>query len=278
MATELRELRRLIGNKLGLVTVLEARYDSESTDTLRDTVKLADRGDDAPSVLNRLLYFSGGTEANWGHEAAITTFNSSTRTVTFDPPAPAMPVTGDEAELWATAETLPDGIGSIHRLINFAISQVSRYAGLEAYATDATFSARTGTLVIPAEWSGGTIGGVEWNSPTGYINEVSERYLRVRPGARTVEIYGHGAMRADRKTVRLYGYPPATPLAAEDDTTPVQAEWIVESVTEALTLARSAAMTDPAAAERRANFWAARASLYRRNIMSARRGMGVSIP
>jgi hypothetical protein len=78
--------------------------------------------------------------------------------------------------------------------------------------------------------------------------------------------------------VRLYGYPPAATLSLETDTTPVNAEWIVESVTGALTLARSWASHDAAAAERRANYWSSQAMLYRRNIASARRGMGISIP
>src|SRR6187401_59885 len=114
MATELRELRRLVGDKMGDMVVLKATHASANATTFRDVVRLADRGDDAPSVLNRLLYFSDGTAANWGHEAAITGFTTATRTITFDPAATANPAVADEVELWATSERIAGGVGSIH--------------------------------------------------------------------------------------------------------------------------------------------------------------------
>jgi hypothetical protein len=278
MATELRELRRLVGDKLGDMVVLKATHVSGTTDTVRDTVHLPDRGDDAASIVSRLLYFSRGTGANLQHEAAVTGFAGTTKIITFTPAAPSTPQAGDEVELWAVAEKLPGGVGAIHRLINYAIGQVSRIAGLEELSDDVTFDANTGTVDIPSSWRGGVFGGAEFVEPDGYIREVRERYLRVRPSARTVEIWGAPARRANRRTVRLYGYPPVTSLSLETDTTPVNDEWIVESVAGALTLARSWASNDAAAAERRANYWSSQAMLYRRNIASARRGLGIAIP
>lgn len=274
MASTLRELRRLVGDVTGDMLLLTATS-AGSTSTFADTARLADRGDRAPSIVNRLLYFSEGTAANIGHEAAVTDFASSTRTLTFQPAASSAVAQGDKAELWSVAERV-GSIGTIHRLINYAIKQVEDVAGLEEYNTAATFDARTGLLTIPSTWA--EVGGAEWTDGSGYVSEIRTRWLRVRPAGRKLEIVGHGAAQANRRSVRLYGYPRCLPLAAETDSTPVDADWIVESVAEALTLAPSWRASDPAAAERRANYWSAKAQLYKREVMSARRGLHVSLP
>lgn len=278
MASTRRELRRLIGDVTGDLLLLTATS-AGTTSTFSDTARLADRGDRAPSVVNRLLYFGEGTSANIGHEAAVTDFASSTRTLTFQPSAPSSVAQSDVIELWSATERI-GSISAIHRLINYAIKQVEDMAGLEEYNTAATFDARTGLLTIPATWC--EIGGAEWTDRSGYVREIPSRWLKARPAGRKLEIVGRGATRAHRRSVRLYGYPRCTALTTDTDattgTTPVDAAWIVESVAEALTLAPSWRASDPAAAERRANFWAARAQVYKREVMSARRGLHVSLP
>jgi hypothetical protein len=249
----LRDLRRLIGDVTGDVLVCTATS-AGTTTTFADTAHLADRGDRAPSIVNRLLYFSDdGDLLNQGHEAAVTDFASATRTITFAPAAPAAIAEFDVVELWSVSERI-GSIGAITRLINYAIKQVEDIAGLEEYSTPAvTFDARTGLVTIPDEWA--EVGGVEWTDATGYARELPSRWLRVRPAGRQLEIRGRGAALAHRRSVRLWGYPRCEPLAYEDDETPVDAPWIVESVAEALTLAPSWRSSDPAAAERRANSW-----------------------
>lgn len=275
MATELRTLRRLIGDTTGDVLVLKATATSASASVFTDFAHLADRESRAASIIKRLLYFSGGTEANVGWEAAITDYDGLTRTLTFSPAAPTAPQLDDEAELWSVTERT-GSIGALRRLINDAIATVEDVAGLEEYAADQTFDARGGTLVIPAGWA--EFGGADWTDPTGYVREISPRWLRVSPGRRTVTIWGRGAERAHRRSVALYGYPRCTALEAETDATPVSAKWIVQSVSEAITLAGSWHSHDPAAAERRANFWSTKAEAYRRTMMSARRGLGIALP
>jgi len=269
-----RELRRLIGDVTGDAMVLTATA-AGTISTFADTARLADRGDRAASLVGKLLYFCEGTAANLGHEAAVTDFASSSRTLTFQPNAPAAVAQNDVAELWSTTERV-GSVGAIHRLINYAIKQVEDVAGLEEYNTAATFNARTGLLAIPATWA--EIGGAEWTASGGYVREVRDRWLRVRPAGRTLEIIGRGAALANRRSVRLYGYPRCLPLSADTDNTPVDAAWIVNSVAQALTLAPSWRASDPAAAERRANFWSTQAALFRREVRSARRGLGVSLP
>lgn len=272
---ELRELRRLIGDKTGDVLVLRATHVSDSATTFHDTAHLGDRGDRAPSIVNRLLYFSDGTAANLQHEAAVTDYTSLDRILTFDPAAPATPQVADVAELWSVSERI-GSIGAIHRLINYAIDAVKNIAGAEVYDTVQTFNARTGSLTIPDTWA--EFGGAEWADATGFRAVLRSTHLRVQPSLRTVRISGAGAARANRRSVYLFGYLRCLPLVAEDDATPVSSEWIVESVAEALTLARSWASNDPAAAERRANFWSAKAAMYRRSVASGRRGLGIALP
>ena len=272
------ELRRLIGDVTGDMLLLDATGAGNTT-SFPDTARLADRGDRAATVINRLLYFSGGTVANLGHEAAVTDFTSSTRTLTFSPAAPSAVASGDDIELWSAVERI-GSISAIHRLINYAIKQVEDMAGLEEYNTAATFNARTGLLTIPATWT--ELGGAEYTAPGGYVREIPSRWLKVRPAGRKLEIVGHGARMADRRSVRLFGYPRCVQLTTDADattgTTPVDAAWIVNSVAEALTLAPSWRASDPAAAERRANFWAAQAQLYKREVASGRRGLHISLP
>jgi hypothetical protein len=276
MAT-LRDLRRLVGDTSGDVLVLRATEDSQNRTSFTDFAHLGDRGDRSPSIVNRLLYFSETsltTQANLQKSAAATDFSSLTRTITYSPDTPVEPITGDVVELWSVAERI-GSIDAVHRLINYAIDQVKDLAGPEEYTEPAKFSMRQGSIAIPATWA--YFGGAEWLDGSDFPSEVRSRYLKVIPGQRQVRIWGSGAERADRRNVRLYGYLRCTPLVREDDTTPVSTEWIVESVAEALTLSRSWASNDAAAAERRSNFWAGRAALYRRSAQSGRRGLGIAL-
>lgn len=273
--TNLRTLRQLVGIKTGDVLMLTATAASANTSSFQDATRLAERGDSAPSVVGKLLYFSDGTATNLQHEARVTAFTSADKTLTFDPAATDIPQQGDTAELWSVAERIGT-ISHIHKLINYAIDAVKDMVGTEVYADAQTYDARTNSLTIPATWA--EFGGAEWLHPRGLRYDVRARFITVQPGLRTVRLTGRGASLANRRSVYLYGYERALPLVDEDDETPVDAEWIVESVAEALTLGRSWASADPAAAERRANFWSTKAALYRRNVNAARRGLGISLP
>jgi hypothetical protein len=275
VTTTLRDLRRYVGDKTGDVLVLEATHASSTTDTFRDVVRLSSRGDRAPSVTTRILYISDGTSANIGHEAAVSDFASTSKTLTFTPVAPSAPQVGDEAELWSVTERI-GSISALHRMINYAIAQVAGIGGVETADTPQTFDARTRTLTIPASWSGGVFGGARYTDRLGVVYEIPPNQLRVR--GRTLEILGHAANYAHRLSVTLYGYPPLSALSTDTDTTTADPAWIVESVSGALTLARSWQSNDPAAAERRANYWSAQSALYRRNVATSRRGLNIAVP
>lgn len=278
MDVTLRAIRRLIGATTGdLNPVVTATHASANVSTFRDTVHLADREDRASSIVGKLFYISDGTEANIGHEAAITDYAGDTRTITFTPSSPLSPQVGDEAEVWSVSERI-GSIGQLHLLINYAIEQVAHLGGKETYAATTTFDARTGILTIPSSWAGGMFGGIDWVDRTGYITEIRPKYLSVRPGAMTVHIKGRAADQAHRREVLMYGYPRLESLVNETDETLCQPEWIVETVAAALTLGPSWRSNDPPAAERRTQFWAQRAMLYRRQVASGRRGLMIDLP
>src|SRR5262245_57875836 len=208
---ELRQLRRLIGDKTGDVLVLRSTRDEPGADSFTDFAHLGDRGNRAPSIVNRIIYFSDGQPVNWGHEAAVTDFTSLTRTLTFSPAAAAAPAVGDVAELWSVADRI-GAVSAIHRGINYAISQVADVAGLEVYAEPSEFTQRDGYLAVPETWA--VFGGAEWLDSRDFPSEVRSRYLKVIPGQRLVRLWGMGAQRANRRQVRLYGYERCTPLVA----------------------------------------------------------------
>ena len=271
----LRELRRLVGDKTGDHLLLRATHVSADTTSFRDVVRLSDRGDRAPSIVNRLLYFSEGSAPNLQHEAAVTDYASTLRTLTYDPATTVPPQVDDTAEIWSVNERI-GSISALHRLINYAIDQVKDIAGEEVYADAQSYQARTNTLTIPSTWA--EFGGAEYLTSDNRRETLRSAHISVQPGLRTVRLRGRGGGLANRRNVYLFGYARCLPLTLETDETPVNAEWIVESVAEALTLARSWASADPAAAERRASFWSARAAAYRRSVMSARRGLGIGLP
>lgn len=283
MAVDRTTLRRAIGDRLGDLLVIKATAASADAGSFTDAVTFGDRGDNAASIVNKILYFAGTTTAaNIGHEARVTGFTTSTRTLTFAPEAPAIPDEEDEVELWNVTERI-GSIDTLHRLINDAIRAVSRDVGTEVWDTAQTFRATTAgaTLDIPSTWV--EFGGADWYTARGFARPIPSQYLRVLPGQRTVEITGRPAWRANNRSVKLWGYPLAGPLTADTGNgseTEVDSEWLIETVLGYIALAASARASDVRgpSEERRANFWATQAQLYRRSVAAPRRGMGVSLP
>lgn len=277
MAVDRTTIRRAIGRKTGDLLTLKATSAAANASSFSDVVRLGDRGDRAPSITSRIGYFSGGTVANLGHECRVTDFASATRTLTFAPVANTEPQTGDELELWSVAERI-GSIDDLHGIINDAIRAVDSVAEGETWDTAQTWDSRTQILTIPSTWV--EFGGADWVDGRGYRHEVPPSRLRVRPGQRTVELLGNTAFRAHRRAVTLWGFPRALPLNADSDETNVDFQWLVESVAGVLTLAGSWRASDVGAAssERRANFWAQQAAMYRRDVASPRRGLGIPLP
>jgi hypothetical protein len=279
MTTTRTDLRRAIGDRLGDMILLKPTHASSDTSSFRDVVRLADRGDNAPSVLHRILYFSGGTASNLAHEARVSGFASSTRTVSFTPDCTEAPQEDDEIELWNTTERI-GSIDTLHRFINDAIRAVRDDAGLETWDTASTFSVRSPALTIPSTWV--EFGGATWTDGQSLLHDVPPDKIRVHPGTRLAIIEGAPAHRAHGRSIQLWGYPRATPLTADsgdDGETDVDAPWLIETVLGWVALAASARASDirGPAEERRGNFFATQAAMYRRDVAAPRRGLGISL-
>lgn len=275
MATR-KDLRRAVGDTAGEALVLTATTAGDPT-TFVDRVRLLDREDNAPSLVHRMGYFSGGTTANLGHEARVTGFAAASSTLTFAPAAPASTQAGDELEIWSNWARF-GGVGALHRMLNEAIRSVRLFTGPQVYAEPQLFLASRPELAIPDAWC--EFGGADRQGPPPWSlwTPISPGQLVVREGLRTVQVTGRASRLSHNANVRLWGYAPA-PLLRDDVTpTPVDAEWLVQTVTSAVRLGQSWRASDRAAEERLANFWAARSSELRRKVGFFRPGMGVSLP
>jgi hypothetical protein len=234
-------LRRTLGDRLGDMIVLRATHDSADVDEFRDVVHFGDRGDNAPSLVNKILYFPGLTAGAAGHEARVSSFASTTRTLTFDPPLAAAPVATREAELWSVSERI-GSLETLHRLLNDGIRAVEREAESETWDVAQTFRATAPRLSIPSTWV--EVGGVDWVDASGHLHEIPPDKLRVRPGSRTVEIIGRPAWRANNRSVQLWGYPRSSQLTDDVSETNVDPEWLVESVLSWVAIAASSRARD----------------------------------
>jgi hypothetical protein len=264
------EIRRAIGDKTGDMMVLTATEDSATVGTITDTVRLGARGDNAPSLINRILYVP-----TVGHEARTTGFQSNTRTLSFSPSLDAALVEGDEAELWSIADRIGD-INTIHRMINTAITSVQDIVGEEFSDTSAIFNASDPYVTIPSDMY--EVGGIDWADRRGRLREIRSDHVRLRGRNRQIEIRKRGMYYSHGKTITLWGYRRAQPMTSDTDETEVDMEWIVESVASLIALgAQSWKATDRAAEERRANYWGGQAMMLRRKVGQQRRGWGLRV-
>lgn len=266
---DLRTLRRSVGDTLGDLLVLQAT-EAGTERSFTDIVRMGDRGTNAPTLMNRIGYFPLSQT-----EVRTTAFDTAARTLHFAPGvALEETAVGTEMELWSIADRL-GSLSALHRLINDAIRAVEDLAGEEVYTEPAKWREREPQITIPATWS--ELGGAEWtrNRENGEIRKTD---VLVRYGRRTVEIQGRGAWLSNNADVVLWGYERARPLVAETDTTSVDPEWLVDSVTTVIALAQSWRGTDRASEERRANFWSGRADVLRRKLGPPRRGWGIALP
>jgi hypothetical protein len=270
----LRDVRRGVGDDAGEMFLLEAT-DASSLNTIIDEVHLADRSDNTASLLNRILYFSGGTAANLGHEARTTAFQHSTSTLAFRPDAPSIPQPGDEVELW-TNWTRFGGISAIHRMIARGIRAVGSVAGDEVWDDAVAFDRTSPSITIPTTWH--ELGGMEIQRTDGTWRTVRREDVIPRRGLREIQLKGVGAYKANRGYVRLWGYTKAAVPLQDDDIITVDEEWLVQNVVAALRLGSSWRASDRQAEERLASFWAGKAAELRRKVGNATNGWGIRFP
>jgi hypothetical protein len=228
-ATTKRLLRRKILRQLGDLIVVTATANGTNV-TLIDQAHLIGEPD---AYRGRSIYFTGGTSDNLGEERYITGSIKTARNVSFDYPLPEATAIGDEAEICnmkGTGYKFQD----VHDAIDSAIDNGADMALVPAYElVSSYFDDSAGTVAIPDAWVG--IGGIQWRDADDeewQLLNMSSRAVgsgwSIDRANRVVDIAGYTARRINSKQVRLYGFTRPGALVNDDDTTPLDAEWLVK--------------------------------------------------
>jgi hypothetical protein len=227
MSVTLRDLRRDVSDRLGDLVILTATADG-SDSTFTDRANLV--GENYAG--RQLLVAEAGNAENVGLTRYVASFNTSERTVTFDPALPAETQEGDEAELH-NARGVGWKVEEKHRAINRALRTSGALVPVVARISTA-FDYAVGTIRVPDHLS--VVNAVEWEDADGYWRPVrfsgapAGSGWRMLPG-KTVSITGSWDRAMDGRTVRLSGYGEPQELADDAAETAVDAEYLVAQVT-----------------------------------------------
>jgi hypothetical protein len=226
----LQRLRRDVGRRLGDLILTEATA-TGSTVTFHDAVRLVDP---ALAYKNRLLLLTAGTAANVGEERRVVGSTSS-GILTLQSALPEATAPGDEGELWNDRgqgwgpEKVKDLLNqNIRNSAPLHLVELTSTLVGEVATPTATLDA---TVDLPAEYQG--IYAVEYADWQGNHQPIRGQHtrdgrgFRLEPGRKLV-ISGRSAWDINGGNLKLFGYGYATELADDDDTTTVNAEWLVE--------------------------------------------------
>jgi hypothetical protein len=227
-----QRLRRDVARRLGDLTLTTATA-TGATDTWIDTVRLTDP---AKAYVNRTFYVVAGTAANVGESRRVQG-STSGGTLTLQSALPAATAAGDEAELhndraqgWTPEK--------IHDLLNqnirnaaplHLVELTSDLVGEVDPITTGAFP--DATVTLPDEYVG--LYAVEYADWNGNYQPIRKQQSRAGYGYRlepngSLVIGGASVYRIDGGTVRIFGYGYPSELEDDDDTTTVNAEWLVE--------------------------------------------------
>jgi hypothetical protein len=228
----LQRLRRDVGRRLGDLQLTTAT-NAGATDTWIDTVRLTDP---AKAYVNRTLLITSGTAANLGEHRRVQG-STAGGTLTLQSALPAATAAGDQGELWNDRSQgwLPDLIKDIlnQNIRNAAplhlVELTSDLVGLVPVpGTGATLDAG---VTLPAEYVG--FYAVEYADGDGNYQPIRKQQSRGGYGFRLetngkLVIGGASVWDVNGGTVRIFGYGHPAELSDDDDTTTVNAEWLVE--------------------------------------------------
>ena len=224
----LRDLRQRLGDETGDMRLLRASAAIPGTPSTFTDASLIGG---ATAFRSATLYVNRGHASNVGQERFVTAFSPTTRTLTFDPVLAAPIAVGDEAELWNR-----NGLGwtptEVHRAINAAIGDAAALGGLPVVVQlTSAFVADTGSIALPL--------GIDAVHEVRYLDTgTSWLPIPYAEGALAggwsasgydglLEIEGGSRWSADGATLRVTGTGRPDRLAAEDDRTTVNPEWLV---------------------------------------------------
>lgn len=272
MAT-LQVLRRAIGGLTGdldILTLTAAGSTTTATDVLNANVE-------TNSWKGRLGYFSGGTSGNLGRTVRITANDKATQTLTFTPAVVASTASGDTLELYNRDGQGPT-IQQIHNAINLCIEFVSKGALTEVISSEVTFDQDAPDLTIPGTWR--RLVAVEYqldNDAEDWVSVPEAEWTdAVDRVGYTVRLDGLARAYADTRPIRLRGYTTAGQLAADNDTTLVDTEWLVHAAVSQIlmNLATQEKVPERRAADYRATaqYFGTSANAFRTKVPSTVRG------
>jgi len=222
-----RTLRRMILAEVGDLKLLTATADGSDV-TFIDATNLFGENN---AYIDRQAYFSEGTLDNLGELRHVVGSNRDQRAIGFGLQLPADTTTGDVVELVNTRGTGYQ-IADIHRALDDALI-TARDVALSPVSMELTtpFVRDEGVVTIPDGWA--LISGIQWQDECNRW-----RSIRIAPRVggdgwsvdrfnRLIEIGGGWGYRLDGRTVRLMGAITPDTLVHDDDTTPVNPEWLV---------------------------------------------------
>ena len=225
-----KELRRMIGTRLGDLKTLRATASSETSAVFADRINLTKSTD---SYAGQTAYFCGGQTLLLGVEAYVQSSSASAHMLTFSESLPVEPALGDEVHLinWSgVGFTIDD----YHNTINDVILSIgeSHFFVPMAIAIDQSYNETTNTIQLPSELRfienlDTNYGGYGWQHltkarPSGtdgwYVDRASAQVVLL-PWSRTT---------GTKPDIRITGYGVPPLLENDTDTCAVPAEWFIE--------------------------------------------------
>lgn len=234
------ELRQEIGDRIGDVLICTASDTGASASNFIDVVTLRHgnnilRGREA-------IMSTAADPLNTNVIRVVTGNSQATNSLDVSPPFNSPPVAGDVLELYNSdfGGTL---ISQIHRAINKAI-RIGQLAHLIEVTEDVTdFDYTNPTYALDANWYGFI--GAEWQ----WDEDSTWTMLPVRSldaANRTVTLAPIRATGYDARPIRLRGYTMPSLLSSDTDSTPINAEWLIERASAELLIATNSKKTSGA--------------------------------
>lgn len=223
-----KDLRRMIGTRLGDLKVLRATADSASPSVFVDSINLIHSSD---FYAGRIALFCGGQAGLLGQQVSVASSSAQNRTLTFNDSLPTAPLNGDELHLvnWSGAGFTPD---DYHETINDTILAItdSHYYLPMSIDVVASYDASSNSVAIPSQMR--IIENVMWLDHCGEWVGLKKARQGSNDGwwidRSTARLMMPRSQRRTNLTIRITGYGEQPLLASDDDLCQVPVEWFVE--------------------------------------------------
>jgi hypothetical protein len=226
----LQQIRRAVGGEIGDMMLLEATADGDTT-TLVDAnnLWLPDR-----ALINRVLYFTGGSEANIGSKRIATGNSQAATHVTWAVALLEPTLIGDVAEMWNTRGTGWDPIQDVNREINNVVRKALDYVWVPTMVEIGAFDQNVPYAAIPTEVR--AFGAVEHDDDLGLrytipaARQQGQAGWWYEPGSGLLWINQPYAAAADTYNIYLHAEVDDVNMEIDSDTIGLPLEYILANV------------------------------------------------